>query len=73
MFNSSSSANGSETASLPSSSARNKFADIASLGKSIASKGKTIAGKGLSASLNVFHSTAQSVGLKDKVPRKSRF
>lgn len=70
MLNSSSSANGSESAS---SSARNKFSDIASLGISFASKGKTIAGKGLSASLNIFHSTAQSVGLKDKVPHISLF
>ena len=44
-----------------------KFADIAQKGKSIASKGRDIAQKGLTASLDTFHSTAQSVGLKDKV------
>jgi hypothetical protein len=44
-----------------------KFVDIAHKGKSIAEKGKNIAQKGLTASLDTFHSTAQSVGLKDKV------
>lgn len=45
----------------------NKFSDIAQKGKNIAEKGKNIAKKGLTASLDTFHSTAQSVGLKDKV------
>ena len=44
-----------------------KLSDIAHKGKNIAEKGKNIAQKGLTASLDTFHSTAQSVGLKDKV------
>ena len=70
MLNSTSSSGGAEpdaTGSAPFGSVFNKFSDIALKGKSIALKGKTIAQKGLSASLNTFHNTAQSVGLKDKV------
>ena len=70
MQNSSSSSGGEgpdATGSAPFGSVFNKFSDIALKGKNIALKGKTIAQKGLSASLNTFHSTAQSVGLKDKV------
>lgn len=70
MQNSSSSSGGAESdasGSAPFGSVFNKFSDIALKGKSIALKGKTIAQKGLSASLNTFHNTAQSVGLKDKV------
>ena len=70
MQNSSSSSGGAEpdaSMSAPFGSVFNKFSDIALKGKSIALKGKTIAQKGLSASLNTFHNTAQSVGLKDKV------
>ena len=44
-----------------------KVMDIAHKGASIAEKGKNITQKGLKASLDTFHSTAQSVGLKDKV------
>lgn len=46
-----------------------KLSDIAQKGKNIAEKGKNIAQKGLTASLDTFHSTAQSVGLKDKVKK----
>ena len=62
-----SSSSGTEASSVPFNGVFNKFSDIAQKGKSIALKGKTIAQKGLSLSLNTFHSTAQSVGLKDKV------
>jgi hypothetical protein len=62
-----SSSSSAEASSVPFNGVFNKFSDIAQRGKSIALKGKTIAQKGLSLSLNTFHSTAQSVGLKDKV------
>ena len=55
------------TTSSSLSNMLNKFSGIAQKGKNIAEKGKNIAKKGLTASLDTFHSTAQSVGLKDKV------
>ena len=76
MQNSSSSSGGAEpdaSGSAPFGSVFNKFSDIALKGKSIALKGKKIAQKGLSASLNTFHNTAQSVGLKDKVTKITHF
>jgi hypothetical protein len=57
----------SSTVETASASVKSVFSNFSNFALAAAKQGKNAAGIGLNASLDVFHSTADKVGLRDKV------